>query len=356
MQKIKSIEASAENPFLRALSGKAGKSVPFWLMRQAGRYLPEYRAVREKAGGFLELAFTPELAAEVTLQPLRRYGMDAAILFSDILTVPLALGRRVEFAAGEGPVLDPLREKDDPPVFAEGKFDSVMAPVYETVERVATGLRAEKFGDAALIGFAGAPWTVACYMAEGGGSRDFARVRKMARENPGYFSQVIDVLSESTAHYLKKQIAAGAEAVQLFDSWAGALEPDDFRRWCIGPAKKIVHEINAAYPHAPVIGFPRGAGSLYGAYARETGVSAISLDQSVSLDDAKNLQKSVCVQGNLDPEILLRGGDELRAAAEKILDALGDGPFVFNLGHGVIKETPPENVALLARIIRGWKP
>jgi len=356
MQKTKPREASAEKPFLRALAGKAAKYIPFWLMRQAGRYLPEYRAVREKAGGFLELAFNPELAVEVTLQPLRRYGMDAAILFSDILTVPLALGRRVEFAAGEGPVLDPLGENDPLPVFDEGKFDSVMAPVYGAVEGIAAGLRAEKFDDAALIGFAGAPWTVACYMVEGGGSRDFARVKKLAQENPGYFSQVIDVLSLSTAHYLKKQIAAGAEAVQLFDSWAGALEPADFRRWCIGPAKKITAEINAAYPHVPVIGFPRGAGAQYSEYARETGVCAVSLDQNVSLGEAENLQKSVCVQGNLDPEILLRGGDEVRQAAEKILDALGSGPFVFNLGHGVIKETPPENVALLAQIIRGWKP
>lgn len=356
MRRVKSIEAFAEKPFLQALAGKPADRMPFWLMRQAGRYLPEYRVVREKAGGFLNLAFNPGMAAEVTLQPLRRFGMDAAILFSDILTVPLALGRRVEFAAGEGPVLDALRESDPLPVFDEKKFDSVMMPVYETVGKIAEMLHAEKFHDAALIGFAGAPWTVACYMAEGGGSRDFAKVKKLARSNPEYFSRLIGTLTESTAHYLKKQIAAGAEAVQIFDSWAGALEPDDFRHWCAEPAKKIMREINAAFPHVPVIGFPRGAGGLCGEYARETGVSAVSLDQGVLLTDAAALQKSVCVQGNLDPEILLRGGDELRIAAENILNALGHGPFVFNLGHGIIKETPPENVALLARIVRNWKP
>ena len=334
---------------IKALRGQGQAQVPFWLMRQAGRYLPEYRAVREKAGGFLNLAFTPELAAEVTVQPLRRYGMDAAILFSDILVIPYALGQDLKFETGEGPVLGAL-----PARLESEKLHDRLAPVYDAVRAVRSKMADEKFHETALIGFAGAPFTVACYMLEGGGSDDgFQKAQKFMRQRPAEFSALMDTLTQATASYLIAQVKAGAEILQLFESWAGVLSGDKkaFAQNIINPAAKIV----TAYPDIPLIGFPRGAGDFYADYATGTGFSGIGLDQSIDLNTARKLQKTCTVQGNLDPQILLAGGAELIAGTRKILDGLAGGPFVFNLGHGVIKETPPENVTLLAQTIREYK-
>lgn len=344
--------ASAEKPFLTALRGGRPARVPFWLMRQAGRYLPEYRDLRAKAGGFLDMVYNPSHAAEVTLQPLRRYGMDAAILFSDILVIPHALGQSLEFAEGEGPKLDPIRDGDD-----LGRLqlrEHMLEPIYESVSKIRGFMRAEYFVDAALVGFAGAPWTVATYMVEGGSSREMIHVKSWAYRDPESFSRLIKIVTKATIHYLSRQVKAGAEAVQLFDSWAGVLDDDGYQRWVIEPAKEIVQALRAEFPSVPVIGFPRGSGQLYGRYAAETGVSALGLDAQVPLAHAQELQKKIPVQGNLDPVRLLAGGNALETSCKRILEALGDGPFVFNLGHGVIKETPPEHVAELARIIREW--
>jgi len=337
-------------PLLRVLRREKSDVTPFWLMRQAGRYLPEYRELRAKAGGFLDMVYNPDFAAEVTLQPLRRYGMDAAILFSDILVIPQALGQKLEFTAGEGPKLDPVREAKD---LAGLRFDeNVLKPVYETVANVRSLMGKEGFSSSALIGFAGAPWTVATYMVEGGSSREMIHVKSWAYENPGSFGELIDLIADATIRYLSKQVEAGAEVLQLFDSWAGVLDETLYGRFVIAPTKRIVEALNEAHPEIPIIGFPRGSGALYQLYAAKTGVSALGLDQQVPLSFAKTLQEKLPVQGNLDPVCLLAGGAALKEAAEKILGALAGGRFIFNLGHGVIKETPPEHVAQLAAIIR----
>jgi len=346
---------TSNKPIVRALNGQAGDEVPFWLMRQAGRYLPEYREVRAQAGGFLNLAFNPDLACEVTMQPLRRYGMDAAILFSDILVVPMGLGQKLEFATGEGPVLDAIRVSADIPSFNADYFDSVINPVYETVRRVRSAMTSEGFTKTTLIGFAGSPWTVATYMVEGGSSRTFETVKDWAHTDLDSFAKLIAVITEATIHYLRAQIEAGAEVLQLFDSWAGALQGNDFTRWIIEPTRRIVEALNATHPHIPVIGFPRGAGGHYEAYLQQTKVTALGLDQSVPLAQAQDLQKQAPVQGLLNPETLLAGGDNLVQETQSILQALGDGPFIFNLGHGIIKETPPEHVLMLRELIRNQK-
>ena len=335
-------------PLLQALNGHVPDRVPVWLMRQAGRYLPEYREVRATAGNFLELCFSPELAAEVTLQPLRRYGMDGAILFSDILVVPHALGQPLDYVEGEGPKLDPVRTAAAVGRLSAGKFDEVLGPVYETVRRV----RADLPPGATLIGFAGSPWTVACYMVEGGGSKDFAEVKRFAYGDPDGFSALIDCLVDSSVAYLRGQIDAGAEAVQLFDSWAGVLSESAFRRWVIEPTTRIVQALRGTHPQTPVIGFPRGAGMMYADYVRATGVSALGLDTSVPLSSAKALQERLPVQGNLDPVTVMVGGDAMRDEAKDILQALAARPFVFNLGHGVLQHTPPDHVAELVTLIR----
>lgn len=334
---------------LSALQGKKTTRTPFWLMRQAGRYLPEYRELRKQAGSFLDLCFNPKLATEVTLQPLRRFDMDAAILFSDILVIPFALGQSLAFEAGEGPKLGDLDissiEKNLP-----GGLEK-LSPVLETVSRTRQALDPGKV----LIGFAGSPWTVACYMIEGQGSRQgFPKMRQFILENPEKHSKLMDCLIRATIDYLSAQIKAGADAVQLFDSWAGLCQDHDFETNIIEPTRHIVRELKKRHPHTPIIGFPRQAGSGYAAYARLTGVNALGLDTHVSLEQAAVLQKEITVQGNLDPDILLRGGDELQHAAKSILAALTGRPFIFNLGHGIIKETPPEHVAMLADIIKGW--
>lgn len=335
-------------PLLKALSGQAQKPVPFWLMRQAGRYLPEYRKLRASAGNFLDFCLTPALAVEATLQPIRRFHMDAAILFSDILVVPLALGQKVEFREGEGPVLEAVRSAADLAALDSRHLTVRLAAVYEALDR----LTAELDPQTTLIGFAGAPWTLAAYMVEGGTSKDFAQVRAWARRPD--FDALISLLTEAVANHLIAQCDAGAEAVQIFDSWAGILEGADLRRFVIAPTAEIVRRLKVKHPLVPVIGFPRGIGAHYPAYARQTGVDALSLDQTVAPEwAARELQPLCPVQGNLDPQVLLQGGEALRQAVARILAALAGGPFVFNLGHGVVPETPVEHVAELTAILRG---
>ncbi len=336
---------------LKALGGDTCDRPPFWLMRQAGRYLPEYRATRSEAGDFLSLCYSPDLAVEVTLQPIRRYGMDAAILFSDILVVPDALGQPLAYKEGEGPVLEPVRNAADLARLDGGRLHEHLAPVYETVK----GLARELPDDVALIGFAGAPWTVATYMVEGRGSKDFATIKEWAYRDPDGFAKLIDLLTEVTGEYLSAQVDAGAEVLQIFDTWAGALPEPAFRRWCVEPVAKIVKMLKERHPGLPVIAFPRGAGASYAKFAGATGVDAVSLDTSVPIDwAAEVLQPQTAVQGNLDPLIVVAGGETMETEARRILDALGHGPFVFNLGHGLVPQTPPEHVGELAQIIREW--
>jgi uroporphyrinogen decarboxylase len=352
MESIEAASAAPEppaKPLLRALRGETLARPPFWLMRQAGRYLPEYRELRQRAGSFLAMCYAPELATEVTLQPVRRFGMDAAILFSDILVVPHALGQDLAFREGEGPVLQPVRSAADVAALPDGGFTDRLAPVYETVDRLAGLLPAET----ALIGFAGAPWTVATYMVEGGSSRDFAQAKGWAYRDPDGFAVLIDRLVEATTEYLSGQVAAGAEAIQLFDTWAGVLPEAAFRRWVIEPTRRIVAALRARHAAVPVIGFPRGAGLMYRAYFSETGVNALGLDTSVPCAIArKTLQPLGAVQGNLDPLLLVAGGSAMEAAVAAIREAFAGGPFVFNLGHGIVPETPVEHVARLAEILR----
>jgi len=334
-------------PLLRALAGDCLSRPPWWLMRQAGRYLPEYRDIRARAGDFVALCLNPVLAAEVTLQPVRRFGMDAAILFSDILLLPYALGQRLEFA-GDGPVLDRIESGGGLARLRPSSAIAGLEPVFETIRRVREGLGPET----ALIGFAGAPWTVATYMVEGGTSRDFRRVKTWAYRDPAGFAALVEIIVAGTVQLLSAQIDAGAEVVQLFDSWAGVLPEREFRHWVIEPTRRIVTALKAAYPACPVIGFPRGAGPMYEAYAPATGVDAVGLDTVVPAGFVRErLQSRLPVQGNLDPVLLLIGGDALTEAVAAIRRSFGDRPHVFNLGHGVLPETPPENVALLARLL-----
>lgn len=336
--------------FLRALKGETTERPPFWLMRQAGRYLPEYREIRSKTRNFLEFCYSPDLAVEVTLQPLRRYGMDAAILFSDILVVPDALGQDVSFVEGRGPVLEPIRSADDLKILDRGRLHGHLAPVYEILRRLKTAIPEKT----ALIGFAGAPWTVAVYMVEGHGGTECGTARAWAYGRPEEFSGLIDLLVAATGDYLIEQVKNGAEVLQLFDSWAGVLSPSQFRSWVIEPTKALVERLNKACPGVPVIGFPRGAGLMYEDYVLETGVSAVSLDHTVGPEWARDaLQKHCPVQGNLDNQALIAGGEALERETEKILSTLSGGPFVFNLGHGILPHTPPGHVARLAEIIKG---
>jgi uroporphyrinogen decarboxylase len=334
---------------LRALKGEPVDCPPVWLMRQAGRYLPEYREIRASAGSFLDLCYAPDLACEVTMQPIRRFGFDAAILFSDILVVPDALGQQVSFRQGEGPVLEPLRSAADIDRLERSRVLDHLAPVFETVERV----RAALPEPVALIGFAGAPWTVATYMIEGGSSRDFAMTKAMAYGAPAQFARLIDLLVDATADYLIAQVDAGAEVLQLFDSWAGVLPDREFLRWVLSPTQAIVSRIRAKHPDVPIIGFPRGAGIMYLAYAADSGVDAVSLDTSVPIDwAAHEVQTMVAVQGNLDPILLRTGGTALAHAVRRIRRSFSGGPFVFNLGHGIVPDTPPEHVAELVAVLR----
>jgi uroporphyrinogen decarboxylase len=344
---------STGKPLLRTLAGNPVWPPPIWLMRQAGRYLPEYRAIRAKAGDFISLCMTPDLAAEVTLQPIRRYRFDGAILFSDILVIPWALGQGLEYREGEGPVLPPLRSATDVQSLRLERLGSAVAPTLEAVRRVRLGLAAEGFADCALIGFAGAPFTVACYMVEGGGSRDFAATRTMAYADPVLFGQLLDLLTEATVQYLAAQIEAGAEAVMLFDTWAGILPPIQFRRYVIEPARTIVGRLRQLCPEVPMVGFPRLAGMLIGEYVSATCVDAVGLDSSMDLRAAGHaIPTRTAIQGNLDPFALVAGGGGLREQAADILKAMRNRPFVFNLGHGIVPQTPPEHVANLVEQVR----
>ena len=334
---------------VRSLKGEVLNPPPFWLMRQAGRYLPEYRDIRGRVSGLLDLCYTPRLAVEVTLQPLRRFGMDAAILFSDILVVPEALGQRVEFREGEGPILEAVRAGKDLDRLRLSRLDGRLAPVYEAVSELSRRIPKET----ALIGFAGAPWTVATYMVEGSGGTDFSHVRRWAYADPAGFAELVDLLVEATVAYLVGQVEHGAEVIQLFDSWAGRLDERQFRRWVIEPTAEIVRRLKDACPGTPVIGFPRGCGALYLDYALETGVDGLSLDSTVPLGWAASKLQSLCtLQGNLDNLALAIGGKPLEEEVERIMATLARGPFIFNLGHGILKETPPDNVARLAELIR----
>jgi uroporphyrinogen decarboxylase len=337
-------------PLLRVLAGESLDPPPIWLMRQAGRYLPEYRAVREKAGGFLDLCYTPALAAEVTLQPIRRYGFDAAILFSDILVVPHALGQRVEFLEGEGPSLEPIRSGHDLHRLDLGATGAKFSPIYETVARVRQDLPRE----VALIGFCGAPWTVATYMVTGAGSWDQQEARLRAYRDPSGFAHLMDMVVQASIAYLDGQLAAGADVLQIFDSWAGSLPESEFDRWVVEPTARIVAHLRARHPHVPIIGFPRGAGAYTLRYLQVTGVDALGCGTEMPLEQMRGLALHCrAVQGNLDPLLLAAGGSALEARVRQTLEAMRGVPFIFNLGHGIVPETSPENVARLVALVRG---
>ena len=337
-------------PVVEVLSGRRQQVPPIWLMRQAGRYLPEYWTLRQRVGSFLELCFTPRLAAEVTLQPIRRFHFDAAIIFSDILVIPHALGQRVSYEIGRSPQLDPISDAAGLAALANEVDQNILAPVYETVREVKAALPP----DVALLGFCGAPWTVATYMIAGRGTPDQAPARLFAYRDPQAFKQLIDILVEGSIEYLARQVLAGADAVQIFDTWAGVLSPDEFRRWSIDPTKRIVSGLRARIPDAKIIGFPRGVGASLVPYVAQTGVDAVGLDWMIDGTFARDeVQGRVPVQGNLDPLALMAGGPALDAAVDTVLDTFGAGPLIFNLGHGVLPQTPLAHVERMIARVRG---
>ena len=334
---------------LDVLKGREASPPPIWMMRQAGRYLPEYRKLRKQAGSFLDLCYNPDFAVEVTLQPIRRFGFDASILFSDILVVPHALGRDLRFEEGRGPLLTPiLAEEVDR--LETGGFHDHLAPVYETVRR----LRRELPAETTLIGFCGAPWTVATYMIAGHGTTDQAPGRLFAYRHPEAMKKLLSILAQQSADYLIRQIEAGADTVQIFDSWSGVLDEPSFKAFCVEPVAEIVRLVKAAHPDVPVIAFPKGAGVHYDGYRAATGATGLGLDWTVPLSQAKRLQAGGAVQGNLDPQRLVAGGKALSEGVDAILDALGDGPLIFNLGHGITLDTPIAHVeAMVAQVRKG---
>ncbi|WP_429818824.1 uroporphyrinogen decarboxylase [Ensifer sp. B1-9] len=335
---------------LEVLAGKTVSPPPIWLMRQAGRYLPEYRATRAKAGSFLDLCYTPDLAVEVTLQPIRRYAFDAAILFSDILVIPDALKRNVRFEEGHGPRMDPIDVDGILRLKPEGIAEHLQ-PVFETVSR----LRAELPGETTLLGFCGAPWTVATYMIAGHGTPDQAPARLFAYRNPEAFDHLLSFLADVSADYLVRQIDAGADAVQIFDSWAGVLGEAEFARYAVKPVRRMIASVRAQRPNAKIIAFAKGAGQLLKTYRQATGADAIGLDWTVPLSFAKDLQKEGPVQGNLDPMRVVAGSTALEEGIDRILDALGHGPLIFNLGHGITPQADPDHVSALVARVRGAK-
>jgi len=345
----KSPKTHAEKPLLAVLKGERRDPVPMWMMRQAGRYLPEYRKLRQDRGSFLELVYDAEAAAEVTLQPLKRFpALDGAILFSDILIVPFAIGQNLTFVSGEGPKLTPTLS--DAALDDLTPFLTRLEPIYATVAEVRERLDPAK----TLIGFSGSPWTVATYMVAGQGSRDQSEARRLAYSDPERFGDIIARIEKVTIDYLSHQIQAGAETVQLFDSWSGSLSPAQFEQWVIAPTARIVAALRESHPDVPIIGFPKGAGGKLTAYALESGINAIGLDETVDpYWAAKVLPKGLPVQGNLDPLALAAGGDELTRATRQILDAFADRPHIFNLGHGILQDTPIDHVEQLIAEVKG---
>ncbi|MFG6081782.1 uroporphyrinogen decarboxylase [Paracoccus litorisediminis] len=340
-----------QKTILRALAGERLPTPPVWMMRQAGRYLPEYRATRAQAGDFLSLCYNPDLAAEVTLQPIRRYGFDAAILFADILLIPQALGLDLWFATGEGPRLSTITHADQ--VAALKPVDAIhetLSPIYETVRILARELPRET----TLIGFAGAPWTVATYMIAGRGTPDQGPAHAFKAADRAAFSALIDRVTEATIAYLSAQIEAGAEVVKLFDSWAGSLKGQDFDDFALEPARRIIAALKAKHPHTPIIAFPREAGPRYAGFARAVGADCVALDNSVSADwAAAEVQTDGCVQGNLDPRHLVTGGEALATETRRIVQAFSNGPHIFNLGHGITPDADPDNVHRMLEAVRG---
>ena len=344
------MQTSDNSPLLTVLSGQKTAVPPVWMMRQAGRYLPEYREIRQKVPGFLDLCFNPSLATEVTLQPIRRFGFDAAILFSDILVIPHALGQTVTFTAGEGPQLGPLMTPTEIARLRREVDLKALTPVFETIRRV----RSELAADVALLGFCGAPWTVATYMVAGRGTPDQAPARLLAYRDPAAFSALIDILVDASSDYLVGQFEAGVDAVQIFDTWAGVLAGVDFDRWCIAPVRRIVANVRGRVPKAKIIGFPRGAGTSLPCYIEEVAVDAVGLDWMIDRGFARDhVQRRRPVQGNLDPLALLAGGTALDRAVDEVLGAFAAGPFIFNLGHGILPETPIAHVEQMLARVRG---
>ncbi|MEA2977227.1 MAG: uroporphyrinogen decarboxylase [Alphaproteobacteria bacterium] len=343
-------ETSVQKPLLNVLEGRRRSVPPVWMMRQAGRYLPEYRKIRQQAGSFLDLCFNPKLAAEVTLQPVRRFQFDAAILFSDILVIPHALGQAVSFEAGEGPRLPPLQEIGGMAALRREAEQNILTPVYEAIGLVKGVIPPE----VALIGFCGAPWTVATYMIAGRGTPDQAPARIFAYQQSQAFAELIDILVEASASYLIRQFKAGVDVVQIFDTWAGVLPPEEFDHWCVEPARRIVSQVRQQIPNAKIIGFPRGAGVGLLRYIEQVPVNAVGLDWSIDRSFAREqIQRRVPVQGNLDPLVLLAGGPALDRSVDAVLEAFAGGPFIFNLGHGILPETPIAHVEQMLKRVRG---
>jgi len=341
-----SLKLPSEKKLLRVLQGHHDATPPIWLMRQAGRYLPEYRATREQAGGFLDLCYAPSLAEEVTLQPIRRYGFDASILFADILLIPQALGQKLWFETGEGPRLTPIENADS---LSLDNAAARLAPICETVDRLSKSLPEET----TLIGFAGAPWTVASYMVAGRGTPDQAPARELAARDAAAFQSIIDILVAATVDYLAAQVKAGAEVLQLFESWAASLEGADFERWCVAPVAAIIRGLRARGVDAPIIAFPRAAKTHMGDYCAAVGCDALGLDTSADIDAVRReVGDEMVLQGNLDPQILVAGGAALDDAVREILAKTKNTPHIFNLGHGIVPQTPPENVTRLIELIR----
>jgi uroporphyrinogen decarboxylase len=342
-------KVSVNKKLLNVLNGQREKIPPVWMMRQAGRYLPEYRATREQAGSFLDLCFNPQLAAEVTLQPIRRFHFDGAILFSDILVVPYALGRKVDFVAGEGPKLEPIEDAPTAQSIKREVDHGKLDPVYETIRRVKTELPA----DVTFLGFCGAPWTVATYMIAGHGTPDQEPARLFAYRHPDVFDDLLQILVKASAEYLIRQLKAGVDAVQIFDTWAGILPPEEFARWCIAPLRRIILSVRDEIPDAKIIGFPRGAGTMLERYVTELPVNAVGLDWMIDKAFARErIQKVKPVQGNLDPVALTAGGEALDRAVDDVMRAFSDGPFIFNLGHGITPQTPIAHVEQMLKRVR----
>lgn len=341
---------SEDKILLRTIKGEKTSRTPFWFMRQAGRYLPEYRAIRKQAGSFLDLCYNPELATEVTLQPIRRFDMNGAILFSDILILPHALGVNVRFTEGEGPIVEKILTQARIDILNPHHIHTHCSPVFETIKRVRKTLPAST----TLLGFAGAPWTVACYMIEGKGSKDFASVRQFSYEKPELFFQILSILTDATIAYLSAQIESGVDAIQLFDSWAGVLTPEQFMRYVIAPNKKIISALKEKYPKKGLLCFPRGAGAMLSVFSDHVPCDAISIDTMMPLSFAQTAAPKKTLQGNLDPLLLASDKNAALATAKNILETMKNEPFIFNLGHGMVPHTPIENVEALCHLIKNY--